>query len=33
MRVLELSHATKRYGAFVAVEDVSFTVEKGQILS
>ncbi|MER8543330.1 ABC transporter ATP-binding protein [Mesorhizobium sp. M1334] len=33
MSVLELSHVTKRYGAFVAVENVSFTVEKGQILS
>ncbi|MER9801161.1 ABC transporter ATP-binding protein [Mesorhizobium sp. M0142] len=33
MSVLELSHVTKRYGAFLAVENVSFTVEKGQILS
>ena len=33
MTVLELSHVTKRFGDFVAVSDVSLTVDKGQILS
>ena len=33
MSVLELSHVTRRYGNFVAVDDVSFTVDKGEILS
>uniref|UniRef100_UPI00111BE199 ATP-binding cassette domain-containing protein n=1 Tax=Ensifer aridi TaxID=1708715 RepID=UPI00111BE199 len=33
MSVLQLSHVTKRYGSFVAVNDISFTVEKGRILS
>jgi|TARA_B100000315_G_scaffold259834_1_gene317565 putative spermidine/putrescine transport system ATP-binding protein/putrescine transport system ATP-binding protein len=33
MSVLELLHVTKRFGAFVAVDDVSFTVDKGQIVS
>jgi putative spermidine/putrescine transport system ATP-binding protein/putrescine transport system ATP-binding protein len=33
MSVLELSHVTKRFGAFIAVDDVSFAVDKGQILS
>ena len=33
MSVLELSHVTRRYGNFVAVDDVSFTVNKGEILS
>jgi putative spermidine/putrescine transport system ATP-binding protein/putrescine transport system ATP-binding protein len=31
--VLELSHVTKRFGDFIAVDDVSITVDKGQILS
>ncbi|WP_244571413.1 ABC transporter ATP-binding protein [Mesorhizobium carmichaelinearum] len=33
MSVLQLSHVTKRYGAFIAVDDISFSVEKGKILS
>ncbi|RWK76744.1 ABC transporter ATP-binding protein [Mesorhizobium sp.] len=33
MRVLELRHVTKRYGNFLAVDDISFAVEKGEILS
>lgn len=33
MSVLELSNVTKRYASFVAVDDVSFSVDKGQILS
>ena len=33
MTVLELSHVTKRFGDFAAVDDVSLTVDKGQILS
>jgi ABC-2 type transport system ATP-binding protein len=30
--VIEVQHLTKRYGAFTAVNDVSFKVEKGEIL-
>nr|NIS39330.1 ABC transporter ATP-binding protein [Desulfuromonadales bacterium] len=33
MTVLELSHVTKRFGDFTAVDDVSLTVDKGRILS
>jgi len=30
--VIEVQHLTKRYGPFTAVEDVSFRVERGEIL-
>jgi ABC-2 type transport system ATP-binding protein len=30
--VIEVQHLTKRYGAFTAVDDVSFRVERGEIL-
>jgi ABC-2 type transport system ATP-binding protein len=30
--MIEISHLTKRYGALVAVNDISFTVEPGQVL-
>jgi ABC-2 type transport system ATP-binding protein len=30
--VIEVQHLTKRYGAFTAVDDVSFRVEQGEIL-
>jgi ABC-2 type transport system ATP-binding protein len=30
--VIEVQHLTKRYGPFTAVNDVSFTVERGEIL-
>jgi ABC-2 type transport system ATP-binding protein len=30
--VIEVQHLTKRYGPFTAVEDVSFTVNRGEIL-
>jgi ABC-2 type transport system ATP-binding protein len=30
--VIEVQHLTKRYGGFTAVEDVSFRVERGEIL-
>jgi ABC-2 type transport system ATP-binding protein len=30
--VIEVQHLTKRYGGFTAVEDVSFTVPRGEIL-
>ncbi|MCO7175444.1 ABC transporter ATP-binding protein [Sporolactobacillus kofuensis] len=30
MSVIELSHISKRFGKFVAVDDLSFTVEKGE---
>ena len=33
MTVLEISHVTKRFGDFVAVNDVSLSVDKGRILS
>ena len=33
MAVLELSQVTKRFGDFTAVNEVSFSVEKGEILS
>jgi len=30
--MIEISHLTKRYGALVAVDDLSFSVEPGQVL-
>ena len=30
--MIEVQHLTKRYGAFTAVDDISFRVEKGEIL-
>ncbi|MCK6591189.1 MAG: ABC transporter ATP-binding protein [Polyangiaceae bacterium] len=30
--MIEVEHVTKAYGSFVAVDDVSFTVEKGEIV-
>lgn len=30
--MIEVNHLVKKYGEHVAVEDLSFTVEKGQIL-
>jgi putative spermidine/putrescine transport system ATP-binding protein/putrescine transport system ATP-binding protein len=33
MSIVELSHVTKRFGGIVAVDDCSFAVEKGQIIS
>jgi putative spermidine/putrescine transport system ATP-binding protein/putrescine transport system ATP-binding protein len=33
MNVLELSNVTKRYGDFVAVDDVTLAVEKGKVVS
>ncbi|HEX7779194.1 MAG TPA: ATP-binding cassette domain-containing protein, partial [Vicinamibacterales bacterium] len=30
--MIEVDHLTKRYGPFTAVDDVSFRVEKGEIL-
>ena len=30
--MIEVQHLTKRYGRFTAVEDVSFRVERGEIL-
>ncbi|MGE3511219.1 MAG: ATP-binding cassette domain-containing protein, partial [Vicinamibacterales bacterium] len=30
--MIEVQHLTKRYGGFTAVEDVSFRVERGEIL-
>ena len=30
--MIEVQHLTKRYGGFTAVNDVSFRVEKGEIL-
>ena len=30
--MIEVQHLTKRYGAFTAVDDVSFKVERGEIL-
>jgi ABC-2 type transport system ATP-binding protein len=33
MNVIEVSNLTKRYGDHVAVDDVSFTVEEGEILA
>ena len=29
--MIEVKHLTKRYGKHLAVDDLSFTVEKGQI--
>ena len=31
MAVIEVNHLTKRYGKHIAVDDLSFKVEKGQI--
>jgi len=31
--IIEVSHLTKRFGGFTAVNDVSFTVERGQIFA
>ncbi len=31
--IVELSHVTKRFGSFVAVDDVSFSIAKGNIVS
>ncbi len=33
MNVLELSNVTKRFGTFAAVDNISFSVEKGKIVS
>ena len=33
MSVLELSNVTKRFGNFAAVDNISFSVEKGKIVS
>ena len=30
--MIEVQHLTKRYGPFTAVDDISFTVDKGEIL-
>ena len=30
--MIEINHLTKRYGALLAVNDISFTVEPGQVL-
>lgn len=30
--LIEIEHLTRRFGAFTAVDDVSFTVEKGEVL-
>ena len=30
--MIEVQHLTKRYGPFTAVDDISFTVERGEIL-
>ena len=30
--MIEVQHITKRYGGFTAVDDVSFRVERGEIL-
>jgi ABC-2 type transport system ATP-binding protein len=30
--MIEVSHLTKRYGALTAVDDISFTIEAGQVL-
>ena len=30
--MIQVDHLTKRYGPFTAIEDVSFSVEKGQIV-
>jgi len=32
MGILSLSHVTKRYGSFRAVEDVSFSIERGEVV-
>ena len=33
MNVLELTNVTKRFGTFAAVDNISFTVQKGKIVS
>jgi ABC-2 type transport system ATP-binding protein len=30
--MIEVEHLTKAYGEFRAIDDISFTVEKGEIL-
>ncbi|MDP6038208.1 MAG: ATP-binding cassette domain-containing protein, partial [Candidatus Latescibacteria bacterium] len=30
--MIEVDHLTKRYGSFTAVDDVSFRVDKGEIV-
>ena len=30
--MIEVQHLTKRYGPFTAVDDVTFTVQRGEIL-
>ena len=30
--MIELKHVTKRYGAKCAVNDISFTINKGEVL-
>ena len=30
--MIELKHVTKRYGAKCAVDDISFTINKGEVL-
>ena len=30
--MVEVQHVTKRYGSFTAVDDISFSVERGEIL-
>ena len=32
MRVLNLEHVTRRFGDFVAVDDLSFSIDKGQVV-
>ena len=32
MSLLTLTHVTKRFGGLVAVDDVSFTIEQGEVL-
>ena len=33
MNILELRNVTKRFGNFTAVDNVSFSVQKGKVLS
>ena len=33
MNILELTNVTKRFGTFAAVDNISFTVQKGKIVS
>lgn len=32
-RIIEVEHFTKRYGDFIAVDDISFTVDEGSIFA